>query len=73
MLNDSDPWPVTCSHCGYVFEEQIGRLKHSVTLVCQRCRRQLSFNKETFMNVLDNAKSTVSNFMRAVRLTDKPR
>jgi len=71
MLNDTDKWPVTCTDCGYVMTKEIGWLKGAFTIVCDLCGHVLKFRNDTFINVLENAKSTVDGIARTSVLTEK--
>jgi hypothetical protein len=73
MLNDTDEWPVTCAECGQVMQKQIGWLKHAVSIICVRCGASLTFRNDTFLQVLENAKSAVDGVARGVVLTEKKR
>ena len=61
MLNDTDLWPITCAECGKIFEKEIGWLKHSTSVVCPKCRSDLAFRNDTFLQILENAKGTLAH------------
>jgi|HubBroStandDraft_3_1064219.scaffolds.fasta_scaffold1260321_1 hypothetical protein len=64
MLNDSDKWPVTCTKCGYVSDEPIGRLKDIDELTCQVCKKVAAFDRSRFSHDVSELKRSVEIAMR---------
>lgn len=63
MLNDSDLWPVPCPQCGKVIEEQIGRLKGTVSLSCP-IGHKFGFRNNEFSHYVEELRKTISNVAR---------
>ena len=70
MLNDGDLWPITCTRCGHVFSEQIGRLHEVEILSCGKCGCRLRFKNEQFRQVTENLRRTIEIVARNVWLTE---
>ncbi len=69
MLNDSDLWPVSCPQCGKIVEEQIGRLKGTVSLVCP-LGHKFGFRNHDFTHYVEELRKTVENVTRNSPFTD---
>jgi hypothetical protein len=59
VLNDTDDWPVTCQTCGYITYKEIGWLKHSTSITCAQCGRQMLFHSHLFLQVIEELKRNV--------------
>jgi DNA-directed RNA polymerase subunit RPC12/RpoP len=67
MFEDEDLWPVQCPNCGHISREPIGWLKESGRHSCPACSAKLWYDKNTFLDVLDDAQRAVDNFSRSIR------
>ena len=69
MINDSDLWPVACAQCGKIVEEQIGRLKETVSLVFPSGHK-FGFRNDDFTHYVEELRKTVENVARNSPLTE---
>lgn len=72
MLNDCDVWTVTCPDCGNEMKEEIGRLKDTDEIKCDRCGAELMFQKDAFLNRVDQLRQMVASLAQTDRFATKP-
>jgi hypothetical protein len=71
VLNDTDVWPVTCQTCGYITHKEIGWLKHSTSIACAQCAREMRFHTQLFAQVIEELKRNVEVAAVNYVFTDK--
>lgn len=63
---DSQPIDITCPSCGKKFGEKIGRVKHSPTLDCPGCRRQIKLEAHELRRSIDAIQKSLDKLGRSL-------